>query len=44
MTSPHSGDSAAGQGDVVVYWDETADGATLELSILAEYITEAATE
>jgi hypothetical protein len=43
LTSPLTGGSAPGQGDVVVFWDETADGASLDFCILAEYITQAAT-
>ena len=43
LISPLTGGSAPGQGDVVVYWDETEDGATLNFCLLAEYITQAAT-
>ena len=43
LGSPYSIGSAPGQGDLVVFWDETADGASLDFCILAEYITEAAT-
>jgi hypothetical protein len=43
LTSPYDADSPPGQGDVVVFWDETEDGATLNINVLAEYITQAAT-
>ena len=43
LTSPLTGGGVSGQGDLVVFWNEVADGATINISILAEYITEAAT-
>jgi len=43
LTSPLTGGGVSGQGDLVVFWNEVADGATINISILAEYITQAAT-
>jgi len=43
LASPYTSDSPSGQGDLVAFWDETEDGATLNLCILVEYITQAVT-
>jgi hypothetical protein len=40
LDSPYSSGSAAGAGDLVAFWDETADGASVDFAITAIYTTE----